>query len=284
MFDALDEAIRNLLIREIPIRQNEIEIVFDQPTQEWSARVGQPTLNLYLYDIKENRQLRGAEQFSETPLPDGRVEIRRNPARLDVSYLITAWAKKEQDQHHLLGLAVMSLLRAPFLPEEVCPDVLKAHPVPIPLEVAHIDDESRDWSDFWSTMNNRLRPGVTLTATLMIDPYLPTVTAQVQTSEMRFQQKESALPAGGEEPKESLSVQSKHYWQLSGEIISSKHDPRALSLTWEERGQNIPIEGGRFHLLKVNAGTHHLLVRLQDRLIKRHTFNVPPEGPLKIEV
>ena len=301
MFDALDEAIKNLLTREIPIRQNEIEIVFDQPTQEWSARVGQPTLNVYLYDVRENRQLRGAEQFSETSRPDGKVEIRRNPVRIDVSYLVTAWARKEVDQHHLLGLAMMALLRTPFLPEEVCPDALKGHLIPIPLEVAHVTDESKDWSDFWSTMNNRLRPGVTLTATLMLDPYLPLVAAPVHSTELRFQQTDNPLRPSARSLESSpdsaasdsvgtgplsakIDLESKRYWQLSGEIVSTKYDPRALSLFWEERGQALVIEGGRFQLFNVNAGTHHLLVRLQDRLLKRHSFNVPSGESLIIEV
>ena len=38
MFDALDESIKNLLIDQIPVKKNEINIVFDQPTDDWAAR------------------------------------------------------------------------------------------------------------------------------------------------------------------------------------------------------------------------------------------------------
>ncbi|TLN25413.1 DUF4255 domain-containing protein, partial [bacterium] len=119
MFDALDETLKRLLIQEIPVRKNEIDIVFDQPNSEWSARVSKPTLNVYLYEISENRSLRGSEQMIKHQLPDGNVEIRRNPVRVDLNYLVTAWSKNEQDQHHLLGLTLMALLRNPFLPPDL---------------------------------------------------------------------------------------------------------------------------------------------------------------------
>ncbi|MCB0014294.1 MAG: DUF4255 domain-containing protein, partial [Anaerolineales bacterium] len=58
MFDELEEALRQLLIQEIPITDGEIEIAFDQPKREWSARLSRPTINLFLYDVRENVMLR----------------------------------------------------------------------------------------------------------------------------------------------------------------------------------------------------------------------------------
>ena len=58
MFDELDEALRRLLIREIPIKNNEVDISFDQPKSEWSARLNRPTVNLFLHDVRENTKLR----------------------------------------------------------------------------------------------------------------------------------------------------------------------------------------------------------------------------------
>jgi hypothetical protein len=275
MFDAVDEAIKNLLIKEIPIRNNEIEIAFDQPTQDWASRVGNPTLNVYLHEIRENRQLRGAEQFSETQLSDGSVEIRRNPMRVDLHYLVTAWSRKEQDQHHLLGLAMMALMRAPALPKDVLPESLRDHPVSIPIDVVHSTDEGKNWNDFWTTMGNRQRPGITLTVTLLVDPYRPTVAQQVQAAEVRFGQKATAT---------SPEAFSKGYVQVKGEITSQKYDCSALVLTWEEKGLQIEIQNSRFQLLKIEPGTYHLAVRFNDRLLKRHKFTVPLAGPLKIEV
>jgi hypothetical protein len=43
----LDEVLRELLTREIDIKDNEVDITFDQPKREWSARLSKPTLNLF---------------------------------------------------------------------------------------------------------------------------------------------------------------------------------------------------------------------------------------------
>ena len=58
MIADLDETIRQLLIAEIPIRNGEIDIKFDQPKREWSARLTRPTINFFLYDVRENVILR----------------------------------------------------------------------------------------------------------------------------------------------------------------------------------------------------------------------------------
>ena len=43
MFHDLDEVLRQLLIEEIPIKNGEVDIEFDQPSREWSARLSRPT-------------------------------------------------------------------------------------------------------------------------------------------------------------------------------------------------------------------------------------------------
>ena len=58
MIDDLDQVLRQLLIRELPIKNREVDVDFDQPTREWSGRLSRPTLNLFLYDLRENNKLR----------------------------------------------------------------------------------------------------------------------------------------------------------------------------------------------------------------------------------
>jgi len=61
MIDELDEVLRKFLIREVPIKNGDVDIKFDMPKREWSARLNRPTLNLFLYDIRENAKLRQAQ-------------------------------------------------------------------------------------------------------------------------------------------------------------------------------------------------------------------------------
>lgn len=274
MFDALDETLKKLLIQEIPVKKNEIDIVFDQPNSEWSARVSKPTLNVYLYEISENRSLRGSEQLVKRPLPDGNVEIRRNPVRVDLYYLVTAWSKNEQDQHHLLGLTLIALLRNPFLPPEVFVEGMAPQSILAPLSVVQADD-SKNWGEFWNTLGNKYHPGLTLKVTLTIDPYRPVIAPQVNTTEVNIQQSDTARTTKSEAGR---------YWMVGGEIKSGKYDPSALTLTWEEKNLTLEIDQGRFAIRKIPQGDFHLCVRLGDRILKRLKFTVPLNEPLKIEV
>ena len=92
MIDDLDEALRDLLVRELPIRNNEVDITFDQPKRDWAARLSRPTLNLYLYDLRENLKLRREASQREIERRPSSVISLRPAIRMDLNYLVTAWA------------------------------------------------------------------------------------------------------------------------------------------------------------------------------------------------
>ena len=60
MINDLDETIKQLLIKNVPLDPAEVDISFEMPGREWSASIAKPTVNLYLYSIQENRDLRMA--------------------------------------------------------------------------------------------------------------------------------------------------------------------------------------------------------------------------------
>ena len=105
MFDDLDETIRQLLIAEMPVKNGEVEISFDQPKREWSARQSRPTLNLFLYDVRENHILR-QHQWEQLPRngSDDMAHLKRMPFRVDCTYMLTTWASVPEDEHRLLLL------------------------------------------------------------------------------------------------------------------------------------------------------------------------------------
>ena len=171
MIGDVDEALRQLLIQELPIKDNQVEVKFDQPNRDWSARVSQPTLNIYLYDVRENKALRQTrpmwERFEDE---NGNMVQRRRPVRMDLHYMVTAWATEAEDEHQLLSGALMALLRYANLPEEILPTRLREQPVPIPIMIAQYD-EMRNPSDVWSALDNEVRPSVVCIITLSVNPY-----------------------------------------------------------------------------------------------------------------
>ena len=137
MFDEIDEALRRLLIEEIPIRNNEIEIAFDQPRREWSARLNRPTLNIFLHDVRENAQLRQSYTQRQQPHPDRRqTALQRPEARVDLHYMITAWASEPDDEHRLLARTLLAFLRHREMPESFLPASLRKQPRPVAVSVA----------------------------------------------------------------------------------------------------------------------------------------------------
>ncbi len=272
MIDDLDQVLRQFLIRDLPIKNGEVDIKFDQPKREWSARVSRPTLNLFLYDIRENQKLRQTQPAWELiQNSDGTVTKRRKPARVDLHYMISAWAAEAEDEHRLLSRTLMALLRYPHLPEELLPESLQRQPVPIPIMAAQYD-ELRNPTDVWNVLDNEMRPALACIITLAIDPYLPIVTPLVRTRELRIGP--SIVPS-----LEELDARTGAdlFWTIGGTLRSeSPLDPEGVSLLLVERGLEVPLQpDGRFAIGRLEAGEYTLEISVAGRPPRRYPVTVP---------
>lgn len=158
MITELDEAIKQLLIKKGELDSGEIEISFETPDREWSASISKPRVNLYLYDIRENHELRGTE-WRVNAEKNGMATRKKNPARIDLSYLVTIWAHDVADEHRLLWHVMMTLFKYPIIPDEVLPAVLAEQEYPITAITAQPDGLLQNPADFgppWITILNRL--------------------------------------------------------------------------------------------------------------------------------
>jgi hypothetical protein len=272
----LDEVLRTLLIREIDIKDNEVDITFDQPKREWSARLSKPTLNLFLFDLRENLRLRGAEQYTTVNRPDGNSEIRRNPVRMALRYLLTAWVKEPEDEHLLLSSALMALLRNPFIPADLLSERLQAQPMPVPVEVATFHQEEGPvdkFTEIWGVLDNEMRPGILLTVTVSVDPYKPQVFPQVRTRQTRFVQDSGITAARSTVDTKSTS---KNYWSVGGTIQSEKYTPSTLALVLVEKQTQVDLtDEGNFVLHGVAEGDYHLDILYNKKVLKRQKIHVP---------
>ena len=274
MIPDVDEVLKKLLIHEIEIKGNEVDIKFDQPKREWSSRLSKPTINLFLFDIRENLRLRGAEQYRTINRPDGVSEIKRNPVRMDLRYLMSAWVKDPEDEHLLLASAINGLLRNPFLPEKFLTKNLKNQPAPMPLEVATFPPEAGPidkFSEIWGVLDNEMRPGILLTVTVSFDPYKPMEFKQVKTREISFFQDN----ADTKPDLETRNV-SKKYRTVAGTIKSEKYSPSSLSLILVETQKPVEIsDEGKYALQKIADGEYHLDILFNQKVLKRHKLVVP---------
>ena len=131
MINDLDESLRQLLIRELPIKNGEVDITFDQPKREWSARLNRPTLNLFLYDVHENKKLRQTQPMWEINQQNGtNVTKRRRPVRVDLQYIVTVWATEPEDEHRLMSRTLMAFFSLSSPASRVTPGNLARSTLP----------------------------------------------------------------------------------------------------------------------------------------------------------
>src|SRR6266567_9081873 len=130
MIRDLDETIAALLRRDLPpALVGQVQISFAAPDDQFPPQsVTLPAVDLFLYDIRENLDLRSNDFYVEKR-SDGTAIKSWSPARVDFSYLITAWpsqsvADPAEDEHRLLGEVMRVLLRHRTIPSEVLQGIL----------------------------------------------------------------------------------------------------------------------------------------------------------------
>lgn len=163
--DLLD-AIRRLLYEAGRLPASEIDISFEAPTKEWASRLMRPTINIFLFDIRENTDLRQAS--APTTRVNGRAERRLPPRRVDLRHMVSAHTTDTGDEHRLLWRALATLMRFPEIPPEMLPEGLRAQGVPLNARTAQADDGAR-MLDLWSALGEDPHPAFCYVVTAPVD-------------------------------------------------------------------------------------------------------------------
>ena len=191
MFNDLDDTLRALLTSiapSAPVELRNADISFSTPDQTFTP--ARDTLNVFLYGVSENRQMRDPAPIIERS--NGQYERRRPPIRVDCAYLVTAWSTATGDvkiarEHRLLGLALAWLNRFPLIPPAFLQGSLTNQPFDPPTVVAQMDHQEHV-GEFWSALGVSPRPAFTLIATIALELDAQIEGPPVVTSELRFEQ------------------------------------------------------------------------------------------------
>jgi hypothetical protein len=163
----VDDALKKLISREA-VDHGEVEVVFDAPTKDWAARRSGPTIDVYLYDIREDLRRRQRGMINE--YQDNIVVSRHLPPRhFKLSYLVAAWTQRPEDEHRLLASLLRCFLRYEALPEDVLSGSLQELGLPVPLTVALPPPEDRSFADVWTALGGELKPSLDVVVTAPID-------------------------------------------------------------------------------------------------------------------
>lgn len=171
MLHDLDNTIEALLRQELPAAVlAATQISFATPDAESIG--SKPAINLFLYDVRENLELRsGFESFERRG--DGTAVRVRPAVRIDCSYLITFWPKETaeqsspKDEHKYLGMVMKALLRYRKLPAELLQGDLAGQEPPlhtVSLQSGYLNS----MGEFWQAMGGKPKVAINYTVTISV--------------------------------------------------------------------------------------------------------------------
>jgi hypothetical protein len=238
------------------------QVLFDRPVEAFNPPL--TTLDLFLFDIRENRELRSNERY--TTVTNGQFTIRQAPLRIDCSYLVTAWPTGGTElflqEHQLLGQALQVFSRYPRIPATFLKGQLAGQTPPLPMMTAQADGV-REPYEFWSAIGNKMRASIIVTATIGIEAFPPITAHEVTVSEVNL-----GTPR----------------FRIGGRVTSAGPVPVAGAPIAGATARLVEIdlaaqtdEAGRYQLGAMAAGTYTLRVQ-KDASVKTVTVIVPP-GP-----
>jgi hypothetical protein len=209
----------------------------------------QPTVDLFLYETKENRELRDPVPIIER---SGTTYIRKTPPiRMDCSYIVTTWspavgAARVAEEHRLLAQGILWLSRFPTIPAVYLQGTLINQAFSIPMYVAQLDP-NKNAGEFWDALNIAPRPAFYLTATIAMDLGIELEGFVVTT----------ALSLYETQHEESAAIDE--WINLGGSVRTNTGGP--VSDAWvrlEPIGKVVMTnDEGRFVFLKVKRGQNY---------------------------
>lgn len=264
MFDDVDRSLRALLTADVPIDPAEVDVAFARPTREWSSRLAGPTVNLFLFDIRERLDFRD-DTWRVSHATNGVVTRERLPRRVDLTYLVTAWTREPEDEHRILGRLLASFYRNLRIAPDHLQGVLREAEAAVLLRVPP-PDHLQKAVDFWGVMDNELRAGLTVVVTTPLDVFLPQTGPMVLTRELLV----GPLP----DPADRRDV-----FLVAGALVSSGDNAEpVIGARISVRGSARHAQtrsGGRFRLSELTAGDYTLRVEPPSGDAFDHAISVP---------
>jgi hypothetical protein len=185
MLKDLDKTLKELLKRELPSdfvssvgsdgefdesdNPPQVEISFAPPDSQFSTHVKLPAIGLFLYDVRENLELRSSA-WSVERQSNGTAVKQRPPARVDCSYLVTAWPQNPSDfetEHLLLGEVMKVLLRYRKLPHSILQGSLKQQELPVGA-VTLRPSLLNSLGEFWQAIGGKPKAMLNYTVTIAV--------------------------------------------------------------------------------------------------------------------
>ena len=177
MINDLDKTLMNLLAGELPGDMAKYTITFAAPGDQFPpTSVILPAVDLFLYDVRENRELRTSEWTLERG-DDGTDIKKPAPVRVDCSYLITAWVNATpqdaaQAEHRILGEVMRVIIRNPVIPSKFLAGRLRGQEPDMPA-VSILPGHLQSLAEFWQALGGKPKAALNYRVTMALELFDP---------------------------------------------------------------------------------------------------------------
>ena len=163
MFQYLDSSLFLLLKTELKSALPTVpDVYFMTPDASFPGSLSLPAINLFLFSIQENRDLRATDRLAQR-LATGQLASPPAPVRIDCHYLVTAYAATPEgqpssplDEHWILGETMRVLMRYPELPPQYLTGPLSLEGLPVRADTA-LPPTRETSTDLWHALGQRPR-------------------------------------------------------------------------------------------------------------------------------
>jgi hypothetical protein len=259
MLADLHIALAELIHQKGQIPADDVDVRFDAPRRPWVASLTRPTLDLFLFDVRENTELRHTNLQSNRG--NGKTTYRVPPRRFDLRYMVTALTTVPEDEHLLLWRTLVTLLKYAEIPRDLVPEAIRDLDPPIIAQIKQPDDTGQ-LNDIWSALEESPRPSLLYVVTVPVDLDITISAPLVLTRTARY--------ARTTDPTRPLEA----YTHIGGRVRDRKGQHIGgvqVTLEGSAREAVLTDSSGQFTLVEVPSGPLTLRVTPpggQSRLVK----------------
>lgn len=243
-------------------------IAFDRPDD--SFKPTQTTIDLFLFDVRENMELRSNEPKIDRL--NGQAVIHQAPMRVACTYLLTAWPMGGPDlvlqEQRLLSQGLQVFSSFPIVPPSYLKGKLVGQEPPLPMMATH-PEELKNPAEFWTAIGNKMRASVTVTVTIGMEVFAPVTAPIAKTELVRLGERTAA------DEQTLIPATKMEFYRIGGKVTSGGNAVAGAMVAVAGAGLSARTDGdGEYVLGAMAAGAYTLNVQ-SNTTIKQVNITVP---------